>query len=209
MNIGIIGTGDVGSALGIRWARGGHKVIMGTRNPLSSKIKGYLEKAGSNASAAANQVAVDGSDILCLATPWNVTEDILKDLNGLDGKILIDATNPIAPDLTLTHSGNTSGGEMVATWADGAKVVKAFNTTGWENMANADYGSGKPAMFICGNDADALKTVCDLTEELGFEAIVCGDIAMSRYLEPMTMLWIHLAIVQKRGRDIAFALLKR
>jgi predicted dinucleotide-binding enzyme len=96
-----------------------------------------------------------------------------------------------------------SGGEQVAAWAKGARVVKAFNSTGAGNMANPDYGAQKPTMFICGDDAEAKQVASQLTEELGLEACDCGSLGIARYLEPVAMLWIHLAYVQGLGPDIA------
>ena len=91
----------------------------------------------------------------------------------------------------------------------GARVVKAFNTTGANNMADSRYGGGKLMMPIAGDDAAAKQTVMELASDLGFEPVDAGPLAMSRYIEPMAMVWIKLAIVQKQGRDFGFALLRR
>jgi len=93
--------------------------------------------------------------------------------------------------------------------ANGAKVVKAFDTTGANNMANSTYGGGKLMMPVAGDDADAKKTVMGLAADLGFEPIDAGPLAMSRYLEPTAMLWIKLAYAQGMGREFGFALLRR
>jgi hypothetical protein len=93
--------------------------------------------------------------------------------------------------------------------ASGARVVKAFNTTGANNMADSSYGGGKLMMPVAGDDAEAKRIVMSLASELGFESIDTGPLTMSRYLEPMAMVWIKLAIAQKMGRNFGFALLRR
>jgi predicted dinucleotide-binding enzyme len=103
----------------------------------------------------------------------------------------------------------TSGAEQVAAWAMSRRVVKAFNTTGAENMADPIYQSQPITMFICGDDNEAKAAVARLAEELGFEVADTGKLAMARYLEPLAMVWINLAIVQKQGRNMAFKLVRR
>src|SRR5437016_518241 len=92
-------------------------------------------------------------------------------------KILIDATNPVLPDLSGLSVGNTtSGGEMVAQWARGASVVKAFNTVGSNIMSNPAFSGRHAALFYCGDDQGAKKTVAGLVSELGFEALDAGPL---------------------------------
>jgi 8-hydroxy-5-deazaflavin:NADPH oxidoreductase len=102
-----------------------------------------------------------------------------------------------------------SAGETVARRAPGARVVKAFNTTGFNNMSDSGYPGGKLAMMVAGDDAEAKNVVLTLASDLGFDAIDAGPLSMSRYLEPMAMVWIKLAIAQKMGRDFGFAILRR
>lgn len=209
MKIAVIGTGNVGSALGNRWAKGGHQVIFGTRDPTSEKVQALLQGSGPNACAAGVKEAAASAEVIAFATPWGSTQAAIQTAGDLMGKIVIDCTNPIAADGGLALGHTTSGGEQVAIWATGARVVKAFNTTGAGNMINSDYGASKPTMFICGDDVEAKKLVAGLAEELGFEAIDSGPLAIARYLEPLTMLWVYLAYVQKLGPNIAFKLIKR
>jgi len=88
-------------------------------------------------------------------------------------------------------------------------VVKAFNTTGWNNMANPAYPEGPITMFIAGADADAKAVVSRLAQDLGLEPLDAGGLTVARCLEPPAMLWIDLAVVQNLGRDIAFKLIRR
>src|SRR5436309_16042305 len=99
MTIGIIGSGNVGGSLGTRWARAGHSVVFGSRKPESGEMKEVVAKAGSTARAATFAEAVRAGDPLLLATPWEVTRDVVAGLGDLSGKVLIDATNPLLPQL--------------------------------------------------------------------------------------------------------------
>jgi len=209
MKIAVIGTGNVGQALGVTWAQKGHEVIFATRDPESAKVREILGRAGERAQAMGTVEAAAAANVIILATPWNATESILKSVPDWSGKILVDATNPIAPGLQLAVSGTGSGAEMVASWAAGAQVVKAFNTTGAENMINPVYHGEPTAMFICGDDAQAKAAVTQLAEDLGFDVADVGPLSTARYLEPLAMVWIRLALVQGRGRNFAFKLVQR
>ena len=210
MKIGIIGSGNVGGALVTRWAKGGQQVIFGSRDPGADDMKQLLARAGSNARAATLQDAAKSGDVLLVATPWPVTREIVQGLGDLSGKVIIDAVNPLQPDLSGVAVGtSTSGGEQVAGWARGAKVVKAFNTVGSNIMENPSFGQDRPVLFYCGDDAGAKSTVKQLAGELGFDATDAGPLTQARVLEPFALLWITLALKQGLGRDIAFKLLRR
>jgi predicted dinucleotide-binding enzyme len=106
--------------------------------------------------------------------------------------------------------GHTSpGGEQVARWADGARVVKAFNTTGWPNMADPVNGSQGLSMLLSGDEPEAKWVVAGLAEQLGFEPIDAGPLRSARYLEALAMLWIDMAIFQDFGTGFAFRVVKR
>lgn len=209
MRIAVIGTGNVGSALGKRWAEAGHAVIFGTREPEAEKVKGLLSDIGENACADLPAEAAGAAEAIVLATPWGVTQQVVETLGDLTDKVIIDATNPIAPGLELALGTTTSGAEEIAKWADGAAVVKAFNTTGYNNMLNPDYDGQSATMFIAGDNEAAKEVVTTLSEEIGFDVADVGVLKCARYLEPMAFAWITMAMVQGMGRDIAFKLLKR
>ena len=123
---------------------------------------------------------------------------------------MIDCTNPLKPDLSgLAIGHTTSAAEQVAVWAPGARVVKAFNTTGAENMSNPQFGSERASMLICGDDPDAKAAVVGLAADAGFDVVDAGRLASARLLEPLAMLWIHLAYAQGLGTGFAFKLLRR
>jgi predicted dinucleotide-binding enzyme len=118
MKIGIIGSGNVGGALGTRWAQAGHDVTFGSRNPASDDMRQLVAKAGAAARAASSKEALEVSELLLLATPWPSTKAVLEGLGDLTGKVLIDATNPLLPDLSGLEVGTTtSAAEQVAGWA--------------------------------------------------------------------------------------------
>jgi predicted dinucleotide-binding enzyme len=206
MNLVIVGAGNVGRALSLGWRKAGHKVTVAVRNPESAGARA-LKQQGC-AIVALGEAAAAG-DVVVLAVPWAALAAVVSNLGPLAGKIVVDATNPLAPDMSLAIGHNDSAGETVARLAPGARVVKAFNTTGANNMTDSRYGAGKLVMLAAGDDAQAKTTVLTLASDLGFEPVDAGPLVMSRYLEPMAMVWIKLAIVQKLGREFGFALLRR
>src|SRR5206468_319127 len=101
------------------------EIVYGTRDSKADDIKQLLAQAEGKARAAALQETARAADVLLLATPWGVTQKVVEGLGDLTGKTLIDATNPLLPDLSGLDTGTTtSAGEKVAAWARGAKVVK-------------------------------------------------------------------------------------
>ena len=204
MKIAIVGAGNVGKALGAAWKAAKHDVVYALR-PGSDKTK-QLEKDGFSISPLAD--AAKSADVIVLAIPWIEAAPVIEALGSLKGKIVIDPTNPVSPDFEMELGFDDSAGETVALLAQGARVVKAFNTTGADNMAKAKDFSAKPVMFVAGDDADARKTVSKLAEDIGFEAIDAGPLKASRYLEPMAMQWIKLAYGGV-GKQFAFSLVRR
>ncbi len=203
MKIAIIGAGNVGGTLGKGLAKAGHQVVYGVRNPDDPK-HAELKPA----QIATVRGAVESSDATILATPWNGAEAALAAAGDFGGKPLLDATNPIGPGFSLLHGHTDSGGEQVARWAKGARVVKAFNTTGYENMADPVYGQARAAMLVAGDDQGACEVAMGLARDLGFEPVRLGGLNAARMLEPLAMAWIKLA-VGGHGRNIAFGLLRR
>lgn len=202
MRIAILGAGNVGMALGHGWNQEGHEVVFGVRNPA-----GKLVLAGR---VAEIPEAVREADVVVLATPWNAVQDVLRAAGTLDGVVLVDCTNPILPGLGGLALGTaTSAAEQVAAWVPAARVVKAFNTTGAANMGSPRYGAERLTMFLCGDDAPAKSVVSELARVLGFEPVDCGGLTAARYLEPLAMLWIHLAYKVGLGPDFGFRLLRR
>ena len=209
MNIAIIGAGRVGAALGTRWAVAGHQVMYGVRRPDDDKMVPLLEGTPNGRAGSVAQAAAFG-DVVVLATPWSATESAVRAAGRLAGKIVVDVTNPLNETFSgLTVGHTSSGAEMVAGWAKGAKVVKTLNSTGSNNMLDPRYGKDIVSMFVCGDDAGAKATVSELVKALGFDVVDAGPLASARLLEPLAMLWISLAYAWGQGTDIAFRLLRR
>ncbi|WP_216317910.1 NADPH-dependent F420 reductase [Deinococcus aestuarii] len=213
MRMGVIGSGMVGQRLAADLARLGHEVVVGTRDP--GKLEGFVaEHPGVR--AATNAGAAAFGEMILLATRWEGTREAL-DLAGeenLNGKTLVDITNPLdfsggRPALALGW--NTSAGEQVQGWIPGARVVKALNIVTADAMLNPrTFVGGEPDMFIAGNDAAAKGEVTRLLEGVGWGVVDLGDITMSRYIEPLALIWItHAANSGWTKRDHAFKLLNR
>jgi 8-hydroxy-5-deazaflavin:NADPH oxidoreductase len=210
MKIGIIGAGNVGGTLGRAWARKGHEVVYGVRSPQDAKTQDVVRATGPTARAGSPAEAAAFGEVVLLATPWPATESAIKSMGDLRGKVVIDATNPLKPDLSGLELGHTtSAAERVAGWAAGAKVVKAFNTVGANIMADPVIDGRPTVMFVCGDDAAAKKAVLGLAADVGFEPIDAGPLAQARLLEPWAMLWIWLAFRGDAGRDFGFARVRR
>lgn len=210
MKIGIIGAGNVGGALGKGWAKKGHQVMFGVRNTTDPDVAALLKAAGSSARAGSVAEAAKFGEVVVFATPWPATQDAVKNVGNLSGKIVFDCVNPLKADMSGLDVGQTSSAaEQVAGWAKGARVVKIFNTTGSNNMENPKYPQGPATMFYCGDDAEAKKAAAQLAGDLGFDPIDAGGLTIARLLEPLAMLWIHLAFQQKMGREFAFKVMRR
>ena len=196
MKIGILGTGDVGKALGNGFIALGHEVKMGSRDGANPKAHAWAREMGPKASTGSFADAAAFGEVLVLATLGTANGSAIQ-LAGpanFRGKVLIDTTNPLdfsggmPPKLAV--SGNDSAGERVQRLLPEALVVKAFNTVGNAHMFRPDFPGGPPDMFICGNDADAKKAVSQICKDFGWGVIDIGGIDASRYLEPMCMTWV-------------------
>jgi predicted dinucleotide-binding enzyme len=176
--------------LGRVWADKGHKITFGRRE--------------------SNREAAAGAEVVVLSVPWPVASGALRTAGDLAGKILIDCTNPLTDDLQGLSVGlTTSAAEQVAGWAQGAKVVKAFNTIGAVNFGNAKFGGELADGFYCGDDAAVKDVVKGLVQDAGMNPVDVGPLRNGRWLEAMAMLWIDLAVNQKQGTNHAFKLLRR
>jgi predicted dinucleotide-binding enzyme len=206
--IGILGAGNVGIALAKALTARGERVVLGAPSP--DKHRAAVAALGPSASIGSNAQAIDAAAVVVLATPYAAALDIARSVADWNGRILVDATNPLAPGLAgLLVGTTTSGAEQIAAAARGARVVKAFNSTGAENMADSRYPDGKVFMPVCGDDAEARGRVIALAALIGFDAVDCGELSAARYLEPFAMTWINMAIKLGQGRSFAFARLQR
>jgi len=208
MAISILGAGNVGMALAKALVRKGEGVQFGVPEP--EKYRNAVATLGPSAAVGTTAEAIARNAVVILAVPYGAAASIARSVPDWAGKILVDATNPLGPGLAgLSVGTTTSGAEEIAREAHGARVVKAFNTTGAENMEDPSYPGGSIFMPVCGDDAEARARVVALATLMGFDAVDCGGLAAARYLEPFAMTWIHLAIKLGHGRRFAFARLKR
>jgi predicted dinucleotide-binding enzyme len=215
VKVGILGTGDVGRALGAGFVKYGHEALMGAREAGNEKAKAWAATAGPKARAGTFAEAARFGDLVVLATLWSGTENALKLAGGpkaFAGKIVVDVTNPLdfshgmPPRLALGHS--DSGGEQVQRWLPEAKVVKAFNIVGNAHMVNPDFPGGPPDMMICGNDEGAKRTVTNVCRQFGWPVIDIGNIEGARLLEPLCILWVIFGM-QTKSWGHAFKLLRK
>lgn len=206
MEIAILGAGRVGGTLGRRLAALGHTVHYALRDP-AAPIPDELRHERATTGAAAEVVARSALVLLC--TPWAAVEEALGAVPDFGGRPLFDVTNPIGPGLTLTHGHGDSGAEQVQRWAPSARVVKVFNQTGVETMADPRFPQGSALMLACGDDEAAVGLAVELARQLGFDAHPFGRLSAARLLEPLALVWIRLAMVHGHGRGVALGLLRR
>jgi predicted dinucleotide-binding enzyme len=213
MRVGVLGTGDVGKALGKGFIALGHEVKMGSRSATHEKALAWTKESGPKASAGTFADAASFGEVVVLATLGVAYEEVLKSAGPekLRGKLVIDATNPLdfsggmPPKLAIV--GNDSAGERVQKLLPGARVVKAFNTVGSPFMFRPEFPGGPPDMFIAGNDEDAKKKMTAILRDFGWGAVHdLGGIEASRYLEAMCMVWV-LSAVRGGNWSQAFKLL--
>jgi predicted dinucleotide-binding enzyme len=208
MDIGLLGVGSVGSTLGRRFAQVGHRVHYGVRDP--KKRATLLDGHPGSARLVSPKDLPETSDLIVLAVPHTSTQEALASMGKVEGKILVDATNPLKPDLSaLEISGEDSAGERVARMAKGAHVVKAFNTVGAGVMADPVLAGRAAALLVCSDHLDSKVVVLDLATSIGFEAIDFGGLEHARLTEAAAMTWIWLAYVGKWGTGFAFSVARR
>jgi len=208
MTISIIGAGNVGQALASALTRKGETLTFGVPEPAKYRAVAAGIAAGIRVLAVTEAIAA--ADLVILAVPYPAAALVARSVADWQGKVLVDATNPLAPGLAgLSVGTTTSGAEEIARLAVNARVVKCFNTTGADNLADPTYPGGRVFMPVCGDDPDARARVIALATLLGFDAVDTGPLSAARYLEPLAMTWIHMAIKCGHGRRFAFGRLTR
>lgn len=205
MRISIIGSGNVGTALGKGWIKAGHEVVFGVRDPSSPKSRKALEIIP-GADIRTIGETVGKAEVIVITTPPEAVFQIIPELGDLNGKTIIDTTNSVRtrpePYPTAYHA--------IASLTGSGQLVKCFNSTGFENMLNPIYHDVGIDMFAAGNSNDAKQIATTLAKDLGFEN--CYDFGGDdkvELLEKFALSWINLAIMQGMGRDVAFKLVRR
>lgn len=203
MTVAIVGAGHVGQALARSFVDKGWRVRFGVPEP--AKYADLPSRYGRRALVGDVASAIEGCEVAILAVPYGAALQVARSVPDWAERILVDATNPIAPGMTGLAVGTTdSGAETIARQAVNARVVKAFNTTGFENLADPRYRLGDLFMPVVGDDPAARAKVIALATLLGFDAVDAGPLAVARYLEPMAMVWIYLAMRMGHGRRFGF-----
>jgi 8-hydroxy-5-deazaflavin:NADPH oxidoreductase len=219
MRIGVLGAGNVGGTLGRRWAEAGHDVSFGVRRPAdgAAAVKGG-QGLPSRARVVSPADAVRGADAVVLATPWGAVPDALREVGAdkgvLDGLPLLDTTNAIKAGFMMdVGPAGESAAERIQALVPNARVVKVFNTTGFNNMQDPVYGGEPTVMFYAGDDAGAKGVARELAAALGFDPVDAGALVRARELESVASLWIALAYgaggAPALGRDFAFRIVRR
>jgi predicted dinucleotide-binding enzyme len=189
MKIGMIGSGNVGSALGTVWAKAGHQVMFSSRNLDSDKK--LAAEVGANAHAGTPQEAAEFGKVLVFAVPYGALPELGKTLaDSIKGKVVIDACNPFPQrDGEIADQARTKGAGLVsAELLPGARIVRAFNAVGAARMGAAHEEPGRIGMPIAGDDKQAIEVASRLIRDIGFEPVVVGGLAMGKYLMPGTPL---------------------
>lgn len=205
MKIAIIGTGNIGSTLGIKWAKAGHEINLGVRDLSSFKGQQLLEHDGIK--AYPTKEAVTASEVVLLATPAKAAIQVAQSLGDTTGKVLIDAMNIVRG---MGPEGFNNTADAVLANTNSTEVVKCFNTTGFENMENPAYAEGVLDAFACGDSTRGKEIARQLCLDAGFAN--CYDVGGNdkfHLMEQFALFWINLAIFQGEGRNIGFKLLRR
>jgi NADPH-dependent F420 reductase len=208
MKVGVIGAGNMGSAFARRLSAAGHDVVIASRS--FEEAQKAAAAVGAKVRAVPQEQVADGVDVVIAATPYDQQADALRASGSLEGKTVVEISNPMKEDMSGLAVGlTTSAAEEVAKSAPGAKVVKAFNTVFAQVLADRPSGSAaKVQVFLAADDDAAKRTVRSLAESMGFEPLDAGPLSNARYLEPLGMLNIYLGYVAKLGTDIAPAVRK-
>ena len=191
--IALIGTGDVAGALGPEFAMQGHDIVYGSRNPSRPEVDELVARTGGNASATGQVEAAAQADIVVIAVPGEVAEQVVASLGDLSGKIIIDPTNRVGPgdDGFMMHTVATSNAELIQALAPDAYVVKAFNTLNYRTMIDPDSSGWPVTIPMVVNNAEANSTVATLVDVIGLEPIDLGPVRFAHVLEGMLVIWIN------------------
>ncbi len=191
--IGIIGSGVVAQVLGSGFLKYGYDVMLGTRD--ATKLTAWQKQGGGKVGSFSDAAAF--GEIIILAVKGTMANSVLQmsGKSNLNGKILIDTTNPIADAAPVngvlqyyTSLGDSQMERLQSAFPD-ARFVKAFNSVGNHFMIDPDFDGVKPTMFICGNDPEARKEVTAILDLFGWETEDMGAAEAARAIEPLCILW--------------------
>jgi NADPH-dependent F420 reductase len=213
MNIAIIGNGSMGQALGALLAAR-HKITFGSRQPSSAReTAAKLGGTAQGTSIVSVREALEQGEIVILTVPYEAALELASQpevKKALEGKVVVDATNPLAADImSLTIGHTTSAGEEIAKRLPESRVVKAFNTIFADVIKAKAQGQGVDVTVFCaGDDAQAKAQVAAIVADSGFSVVDAGPLKNSRYLEPITELELQLAFVLGHSTQMGFRLVE-
>ncbi|MDA4115170.1 MAG: NAD(P)-binding domain-containing protein [Thaumarchaeota archaeon] len=204
MQVGVLGTGDVGGRLASKLVSLGHEVKMGSRTAQNAKAAEWTKANGPKASAGTFADAAKFGEVVFNCTAGSVSLEALKlaGAKNLAGKVLVDVANPLdfskGMPPTLTVCNTDSLGEQIQRAFPDARVVKALNTMGNELMVNPGLVPGEHDTFVCGNDPQAKAKVVEMLRAFGWKSpIDLGDITAARGLEMVLPVWVRLMVTLK------------
>ena len=201
MKIGVLGSGKIGGTLGRKWAKAGHEVVFGVRDPGADKVKDLLASIEGSVEARPHAEALVSSEVVLFAMPHSaVTEFAREHAAALDGRILIDATN---------HFGAAVINNVAALQAQAprARTYRAFNALGWEVFAEPYFDEIQTDLFYCGAPGEGQEAVELLIVDAGLWPVYVGGLEVVSLVDNLGSVWVQLAVRQGLGRHIAFKLL--
>jgi predicted dinucleotide-binding enzyme len=208
VNIGIIGSGNMGASMGKIWAAKGHKVLFSFSKD-QEKLRA-VAAAGPNARTGTPAGAVAFGELILLSVPWAAVPEALKAAGDCEGKTLFSCVNCLKPDFSGLEIGtSTSAAEEIVKLAPGAKMVEAIPPMAQILAADSRRLDGRQiSAFYCGNDAVAKASVASLLRDLDLDPIDAGPLTSARYIEPAGMLCVQLAFGMGMGTKLAMKLLR-
>ncbi|MBQ0885670.1 NAD(P)-binding domain-containing protein [Streptomyces sp. RM72] len=193
MRIGVLGTGNMADALATHWVRAGHEVIIGGRD--AHKAERLAMRLGGSAKPASLRTAAESGQVVLAALPFGAGVDVARELRAaLEGKVLLDCSNPVGPGFRLLTDGGPSAAQQLAAAAPGAHVVKAFNLCHEDvwRMRRPVFDGRPLAVPVCGDDETALAHVRELVQDVGCEPVVGGGLERAGLVEATAALFIAL-----------------
>jgi predicted dinucleotide-binding enzyme len=202
MKVAVLGSGNIGGTLGKKWASAGHEVVFGVRDVNSPKARALLKAGIGNLSIDTVGAAIAFGEIVVLAIPGAEVEALVDaQAKALSQKLIVDATNRVSAPVMNSLA-------TIAAKAPQAKLFRAFNSLGWENFAEPQFGALQADLFYCGSDDEHARAAVErLIADIGLRPVRVGDLNQVALVDMVTRLWFALALGQKLGRHLAFKVL--
>jgi hypothetical protein len=203
--VAVIGTGDMGDSLGPRLAKLGFRIVYGSRDPESEKVRALVEVTGNGASAATPIEAAQQGDIVLTLVPWPPMESVAQNLGDLDGKIVVDVSMPFeqGADGYPQKMVDTSSAEMIQDFNPGARVVKTWATLGAQVIDDIRAVDGPVSVPLASNDREAKEYVANIVAAMGLDPVDFGPLRMAREIETLQMIYM-IPLVQSRDQAWEF-----